>query len=419
MVAGPLASRLAPPLVLPGEHFAAGMVFFLVGAAGLAWVAPDLAAGAYLTPRVVAVTHLFTLGWITLSIFGALYQFLPVALGEGIRWSGAAHGTFGLFVVGLPLFVAGLVGGAPELTASGAGLFGLGVMVFCVNLGATLARASRRDLTWWSLAAAVLYLFLATVLGLALAGNLKLGYLAGSRWTAVGVHLHLALGGWVLMVVIGVAHRLLPMFLLSHGAGEKWGRAAAGLVAVGVGVLVLFHHAPRAISSWLPALLVAGGLLAFLIQATSYFRHSVKPRLDPGLRMAGGALAVLGGGLLLGAWSLLEGWSTPTVAGAYGVALVLGFSLFVAAHYYKIVPFLVWYHRFGPLLGHGPVPQVADLYSARLATLAAALMTVGFAGVVVGILVGEGGWARAAAGLAAVGVAMEAVQMLALSRRRA
>ncbi|MGD8319629.1 MAG: hypothetical protein PVJ02_04230 [Gemmatimonadota bacterium] len=49
-------------------------------------VAPDLAGGPFLSPRVVAVTHLFTLGWITTSIMGALYQPLPVALGESVRW---------------------------------------------------------------------------------------------------------------------------------------------------------------------------------------------------------------------------------------------------------------------------------------------------------------------------------------------
>ena len=25
-------------------------------------------------------------------------------------------------------------------------------------------------------------------------------------------------------------------------------------------------------------------------------------------------------------------------------------ALFIAGHYYKIVPFLIWYHRFGPLV---------------------------------------------------------------------
>lgn len=61
-------------------------LFLVLGGLGLVVVAPDLAGGPFLSPRVVAVTHLFTLGWITTSIMGALYQPLPVALGESVRW---------------------------------------------------------------------------------------------------------------------------------------------------------------------------------------------------------------------------------------------------------------------------------------------------------------------------------------------
>jgi hypothetical protein len=414
----PLASQLSPPFLLPGEHFAGGVAFLVLGMLGLVWVSPDLAAGRFLTPGAVAVTHLFTLGWITLSIFGALYQFLPVALGTPIRSVPLAHVTFGLFVSGLPAFSYGLVAGVVWLVIGGATLFGAAVILFCGNLAATLARSTRRDLTWWSLAAAVTYLFLTAVLGLVLATNLPVGYLGGSRWNAVGVHMHLALGGWVLMVVIGVAHRLLPMFLLSHGADERWGQAAGVLVAVGVGCLVLLHHAPPVASQWVPAALIAAGLAAFLVQAASYFRHSVKPTLDPGLRLAGAGLGILAAGLVLGAWSMVAGWTPGTLVGAYGLALILGLSVFVAGHYYKIVPFLVWYHRYGPLVARQPVPRVGDLYSARVAAVAAVLMAVGAGGVVLGVLAGSVEWVRTAALLATGGVAVEAVQMMGLALRR-
>ncbi|MHB1168585.1 MAG: hypothetical protein ACYC28_04815, partial [Longimicrobiales bacterium] len=72
------ASTNAPPFRLPGEHFTAALLFLVAGAFGLIAIAPALAMGAYVSPRVAGVTHLFTLGWITTSIMGALYQFLPV-----------------------------------------------------------------------------------------------------------------------------------------------------------------------------------------------------------------------------------------------------------------------------------------------------------------------------------------------------
>ncbi len=407
-----------PRFLLPGEHFAAGVVFLLLGMGGLVWVAPQVAAGWYPSARVAAVTHLFTLGWITTSIFGALYQFLPVALGRPIRSTVLAHATFALFVPGLLGFVGGLFAGVMPLMLAGAAAFGTGVFLFAANLGATLAVAERRDLTWWCLVAADGFLVLTVLLGLTLAGNLRWGYLGVHWWTALGVHLHLALAGWVMMVVIGVAHRLLPMFLLSHGAPERWGRVAGVMVAAGVAVLVVFHHAPAPLSRWLPAGLLLGGMAAFLAQARAFFAHRVKPRLDPGLRLAGASLAFMGVAAGLGLASVITGFALPRLSTGYVASVVLALTLFVAAHYYKIVPFLVWFHRFGPLVAERPVPRVAELYSARGAMAASWLLSVGAAGVVAGTLLGSGALARAAAAVAAAGGVVEAVQMWKLAWRR-
>src|SRR5699024_5525615 len=99
--AGGLVAKNAPPFRLPGEHFIAAIGFWLLGAAALVWAAPDVVAGSFPAPRVVATTHLFTLGWITTTILGALYQFLPVALGVPIRSERLAHASYALYVPGL------------------------------------------------------------------------------------------------------------------------------------------------------------------------------------------------------------------------------------------------------------------------------------------------------------------------------
>lgn len=415
-----LAGRNAPPFVLPGEHFAAALVFWLAGAAGLVWVAPDLARGAFPLPRVVAVAHLFTLGWITTTILGALYQFLPVALGTPIRSERLAHLSFALYAPGLALFVGGMLAGAQPAMLAGAALFGTGLLLFLGNLGATLARAPERTLTWWALAAAGVFLLATVVLGTSLAGNLRWGYLGASRFPAIGVHLHVAVFGWVVLVMVGVAHRLLPMFLLAHRAPEWPGKLAAALLTAGVALLLAAHHFLVPAVKWTVAGLVAGGLAAFLAQAGLYFRHRKKPKLDPGLRLAGAGLAFLAAALVLAPFHLAHGLAAPRLATAYVLALVLGGpSLFVAGHYYKIVPFLVWFHRFGPWVGKRAVPTVGELYRAGHANAAAALLAGGTAGLVLATLAGTVWLARPAAAVFAGGAAILFLQMLALSRRRA
>jgi hypothetical protein len=409
----------APPFLLPGEHFAAALAFWICGAAGLVWVAPDLARGLFPLPRVAAVTHLFTLGWITTTILGALYQFLPVALQVPIRSQRLAHLAFALYVPGLALFVGGLLAAAHPWMLAGAALFGSGLLLFVGNLAATLWRAPQRGLTWWALAAAAVFLTATIVLGVSLAGNLRWNHLGAERFLALGVHLHVAVVGWVMLVMVGVAHRLLPMFLLSHGASERPGWAALVLLATGAGVLLTLHHALSPWAVWSSAALIAAGTFSFLFQAALFLRHRRKPALDPGLRLAMVGLVFLLTALAMAPWFLVQGLAAPRVATAYVIALVLGgISLFVAGHYYKILPFLVWFHRFGPLVGTRAVPRVADLYAASPGNAAVALLGAGAAGLVLATLAGSAGGARAAALLFAAGAAIVTVQMIGIARRR-
>jgi hypothetical protein len=412
-----MASATAPPFLLPGEHFAAALLFMLAGSAGVVLISGDLANGAYLSPRVAGVTHLFTLGWITTSIMGALYQFLPVTLGKPIRSVRLAHASFALYVPGLCAFVGGLVVFRTTLMLAGAATFGTGVLLFVGNVAATLRASERRDVTWWALACAAAFLVITLVLGLALAGNLRWGYLGAGRGTSLGVHLHVALAGWVLLVMIGVGHRLLPMFLLSHGAGDRFAKAAVALVAAGAGVLAFLHHGPRLVSFWLPAVLMASGCAAFLLQARAFYARRHRRVLDPGMRLAAAALSLLGVALVL-AMPVLLSVANARLSTAYVLSVLLAFSLFVAAHYYRIVPFLVWYHRFGPLAGRRPVPRVSELYSARTATAAAAALTIGAAGLVCAVLVGVPALARTSALVFACGVVIESAQMMTLWRIR-
>ncbi|HEX2167213.1 MAG TPA: hypothetical protein VHG09_08225 [Longimicrobiales bacterium] len=412
-----MASANAPPFLLPGEHFAAALLFLLAGSAGVFLVSGDLANGAYLSPRVASVTHLFTLGWITTSIMGALYQFLPVALGKPIGSVRLAHLTFLLYVPGLCAFVSGLVLFRTTLMLVGAAMFGTGILLFVGNVAATLRASERRDVTWWALGCAVAFLVITLVFGVALAGNLRWGYLGAGRVTSLGVHLHVAVAGWVLLVMIGVAHRLLPMFLLSHGAGNRFAKAAVALVAAGAGVLAFLHHASRLVSFWLPAILIASGCVAFLLQARAFYARRHRPVLDPGMRLAAAALSLLGVALVLSTPVLLS-VANARLSTAYVLAVLLAISLFIAAHYYKIVPFLVWYHRFGPLAGKRPVPRVSDLYSARIATLAAGALVVGAAGLIGAVVFGMPVVARTAALVFACGVVIESAQMVQLWRTR-
>lgn len=406
----------SPPLRLPGEHFLAAQIFFIAGAIGLWSIAPALVAGAYPAASVIALTHLFTLGWLTTSIMGALYQFLPVALGQAIASERVAHVTFGLHVAGVVLMTTGIGLHHASILSAGLVLLALGITGFLGNLLVTLRRATRRELTWWALSGAVFALAIALLFGVMLGIHRFTGILGTVHDLALRVHLHTGLFGWVLLVIVGVSHRLLPMFLLSHGADERFGWWAVGLLSAGTILLALFHHVPI-VGRELPLFLFMSGLLAWVMQARIFFRRRHRPQLDAGLRLSAIAIVLLALTPLALMRLLLPGATASSRVLYIGLA-VLGCTLFVAAHYYKIVPFLIWNRYFGPLAGTRPLPRVADLYTAREASIVILLLASGAILVPSGVAATSTNLVRIGAMLLSGGALMQARQLWSVSRRR-
>lgn len=362
---------------LAAEHFAASIVYLLAGAIGLIWIAPELAIGAYPSPHVAGITHLFTLGWITTTIFGALAQLLPVALGAPIRSTRVGHLSFYTFAPGVGFFAAGIASSTLALQHTGIGLITVGIVLEIGNLAASLPQAKSRDVTWGAIVIAISYLASTLVLGVILLHNLHSGFIANARLVALATHLHVALVGWVLVMIVGVSHRLLPMFLLAHGADVRWTKRALTFLAIGVLALATGLIARIAPAVWLGTALIDCGVACFIWQAWSFYKVRVRRKIDVGMRFAMTAICFIAIAAVLGTSLVIAGPMHARLATMYiVVGLLGGIVLYVSGFFYKIVPLLAWTARFRGRMGKGPVPTVAQLYSARVAYCQLGIMTV-------------------------------------------
>ncbi len=385
-VAGAAASPASTPLWLVGEHFAAATLYLLAGAVGLVWIAPDLANGVYLAPHVAGVTHLVTLGWLTLTIFGALYQFVPVALGAPIRSPRVAHVAFWVLASGIAGLACGVAESSTPLLAAGAVLVAIGILVAAGNVAATLARSRTRDVTWAAIAIAITFLVGTVGFGVVLADNLQRGFIAADRAHVLSAHLHVAIVGWVLIMMVGVSRRMLPMFLLAHEADARWSRRALGLLAAGVPTLAIGLIWGVLAASWTGVLLLDAGMAAFVWRTCTLYRARVRRPLDAGMRFVRTSLPFLAASAVMGpvVWGL--GSAHTRLATAYVVTGLLGGVLpFVTGILYKIIPLLVWMVRYGRRTGRGPLPAAGDLYSTGMARVQLMLHVTGVGLLLAGI----------------------------------
>jgi len=395
----------------PSEHAtAAGALRYLATAAaayvlatlGVVWLAPEL-SGHYYQPRLFALTHLVTLGWITLSIVGASYQIVPVALGRPLWSERLARWQFWILVTGIAGMVSHFYLGTWTGLAASAALAGSGIALHVLNMAMTLR--GLRDSTFTARAVGLGHagLALTALFGLILSINRLWPLLPGDALATLHAHVHLALLGWVTPMVLGVASRIYPMFLVSPEPAPWLGRVQLWGLGAGVPALVVGLIAAPALT--VPAALaVSAAVVAHGVSVLTMTRASRRPALDWGLRLALTGTAVLVPLTAMGlgfAFGLLAG---PRAALAYG-ALALGgwSSLTIAGVMLKIVPVLVWHHVYGPRVGRAPVPSMAQLTAPRLEALAHALLTVGTLLLVVTLAVGEVAWIRGAGVVLALG----------------
>jgi hypothetical protein len=396
-----------------GRYFGSAAAFLVLGSAGLVWIAPDLAAGLYPAPRVAAVTHLFTLGFLTLTIFGALGQLLPVALGASRYSAPTALRALWLFVPGIVAFAAGVASARPVPLVAGVALVAGAILMTGGNAARSLASVRNRDAMWGGVAVAVGFLGATLVYGALLADNLHAGMLGGARLRVLAAHLHVALVGWVLIMIVGVSHRLLPMFLASSESPRRATAPAVALLAVAVPLLAGGLTAGSSALEWTGLTLGEAGVALYLWQAVSLFRARRRRALDTGMQFVRVALVWLTLAALLAPAVLAAGPAARNLATAYGVAGILGALVpFVIGMLYEIVPVLSWNTRFAGRLNRGPLPRIKELYSGRIAAWQLACMAGGTAVLVAGIGLSTPAVARAGAVVVLGGTVLFGAQLV-------
>ena len=377
-----------PPFWLTAEHFATALLWLLVGAVGLVAGAGDLAAGNFLAPHLLAVTHVFTLGVLTTTIYGALNQFFPGALGIAIRSVRVAHWTWILHTTGTLALVTGFWFWRPALLGVGWLLLFAGVFGSSWNLLPQRRKAPRGLLVGRYVSAGHIALGTAMLVALARIGN-SLGWWPADRMAVIASHFHLAVFGFVVFTAVGVGSWMLPMFLLAARA-PTWPLRWIGPVGLlGLGILTTGALGGWAVVTRIGGALVLLSALLYLVQLSLYFRYAERRPMDPAMaHVALGvvhfAVAVVLGATILAGNTGVRSWTT------YGLLAIVGWLvLLVVGVLYKILPFLAWMNLFGPRAAQAGAPKQEDLTSTAMVRLSLVLLALGVWGLAGGTMAGH------------------------------
>lgn len=343
-------------------------------------------------PHTLAITHTMALGWGTMIILGASHQLVPVLI-EGDLWSNAlAYGSLVLAGIGIPLLVYAFYTfnlGTPAKW--GGWLINGAIVLYLINLAGSIQKSKRENVHAVYIFTAAAWLLVTTAVGLLLVYNFTSPFLPADSLHYLSLHAHLGLGGWFLLLVVGVGTRLIPMFLISKydNKGLLWvifylvnGSLILFITLFFTNVSSSFYAIPAA------GILTAIGLFFFF--CTKAYQQRIRKGVDEPMQVSLLSVVMMALPLILLLLLLL---SLFFVAYNQQLVLAYGFTTFfgwltaiILGMTFKTLPFIAWNKVYHKQSGKGKTPNPKDLYSTPVFNYMGAAYLAGFLLFTAGIL---------------------------------
>jgi len=355
----------APPLMVPLRFFFTVPVFGLFAACILLWAGPDIFSSRH-APHALAFTHTITLGFICMTMFGAMQQLLPVLVGSSVNspvlFSTALHSLLSLGALSL---VLGFLSELKAFLLAGLVLLLFAFVLFLTVSLTGLARAKTRTPTVACMWLSCISLAIAIGLGLFLgADRIRT---TTHHWG--DIHLIWALGGWVGLMVMGVAYQVVPMFQLtpSYPARMRYWLAPT------LFILLLIYTCIRLLpEAWRHGILQPhNAALGLLVGLSTFALRTLRLQQQRRRKVSD---------ITMDYWRLgmicLLVFSTLWLAGVLwlpaaeaqemeiflGLLLIIGTVIsLICGMLYKIIPFLMWFHLQSSLDEYVKLPSMKEL----------------------------------------------------------
>ena len=211
-----LSFSALPPISVPFRYFISAVIFLLLTAL-LILVSGETIWLSRWQPILLAITHLFTLGFISMVMMGAIYQFLPVIGGVGVAnvrnvaiVSHSFH-TLGTLALSWSFVLPSTLARVIAMVT-----LGIGFTCYIFSVAQVLVKKLSQGPTIIGIRFAMLSLIFVVALGLLFVVQnssipyVNLSFVADKNYTDI----HALLGGfgWAGGLILAVSLQIIPMF---------------------------------------------------------------------------------------------------------------------------------------------------------------------------------------------------------------
>ena len=240
-----LSLNTIPPVLIPLRFFLTAPVFGILAALLILFYGPEIWMSRWL-PGSLALTHLMTIGFMLMVMIGALYQFIPVMVGQLIP-----AGNFlvpiihPLLIVGTLSLTAGFILTINSLYWLAFTALGLSLTLFALSLLPLMIARLKDHLIVFILR--ILFFVLIITIGLGLYMLLAYAYpdIGIDFRTYTDIHALWGLIGWVVLLIMAVSSQVIPMFFVTPEFSVRYLKLVSVLIVVTLSGLLMLDN------SWL------------------------------------------------------------------------------------------------------------------------------------------------------------------------
>ncbi len=351
-----VSQDFAPPFKLIAPYFIIGAIFFILST--LIPLGINLDSLHYMDPVILGWVHLLLLGFVMMIIFGAMAQLIPVTLEVGHFSVEFYYIIWPLLLVGTSLMVLGFFFYSALLPYGGLTVL-ISMFIFLAEVFLTIKKVKTFNNVIKALFVSNIFLLLGVIVGIVLALTYA-GLITTDITLLLKVHVYLVVAGYICITIMALSLILLPMFGLSHNYSKTPLNLAVILMSAGVTLVFLSGLFNLSSIDYLGYILSILSLASFLYQVYLIYKTRARKENDIYVNSLFTSFASLFIAVIL-VISYFITYYQPLIL-TVGWLFFMGFFTFIiSGHIYKIVPFLVWFEKFSPLVGKQKVPMLADM----------------------------------------------------------
>jgi hypothetical protein len=351
-----ITQDFAPPFKLIAPYFIIGVIFYVISSMFALSINPSELS--IHSPDLLSWTHLFLLGFVMMIIFGAMAQLIPVTLEVG-------HFSVEFYYIIYPLLLIGTILMAVGFTISSSLLpYGgiivlLSMFIFLAEIFLTMKKVTEFSNVVKSILVSNIFLLIGVIIGIVMALTYA-GQIDSNIEELLKAHVFSVVLGYIVITIMALSLVLLPMFGLSHNFSQKPLNNAVIIMTIAVSFVILSSVFSISIIDKIAYLLSIISLLIYFYQVYLIYKTRARKENDIYIVSLFFAFSTFLISIVLGFFYIFTNYEPLLFAAAW--LLFSGFIAYgIIGHLYKIVPFLVWFEKFSPLVGKQKVPMLADM----------------------------------------------------------